>query len=224
MKVPSHMNRTLRARSVIAAAAGAVGLGLLGAGCGDDNGSGSDATTTSDGVPTTSTTRRSTSISTSTTASPTTSTTGSTAASSPEEQEVIDRYIGYWQARTAANTGVPNPSDPALAEFATGEQLAAVVAETQSNLDNGLAFRPAERPANFREVRVVSITGDAAVVQDCRVDDEVVYRRDTGEVVNDTVATHNVRGELTRIDGRWRLARAELVQRWEGVGGCALDG
>lgn len=46
---------------------------------------------------------------------------------------------------------------------------------------------------------------------------------DTGEVVNDAVATHNVRGELVRLDGAWKVSSTRLVQRWEGVAGCALD-
>jgi hypothetical protein len=137
---------------------------------------------------------------------------------------VIDRYVGFWEARTAANTGVPNPAAPGLAEFATGDQLAAVVAETQANLDNGVAFRPADRPANIREVRVVSIEGDIAVVQECVVDDGLVVRRDTGEVVNDSVTTQSVRGELRRVDGAWRLAAATVIQFWEGVAGCAVEG
>jgi hypothetical protein len=71
-------------------------------------------------------------------------------------------------------------------------------------------------------VTVVSVDGDLAVVQECFVDDAVVYRRSTGEVVNDGVATHNVRGELRRANGVWRVSYTRLAQRWEGVDGCAL--
>jgi hypothetical protein len=59
-------------------------------------------------------------------------------------------------------------------------------------------------------------------VQECVVADGVIIRRDSGEVVNEEVATHNVRGELVRVDGVWRVSSARLVQRWEGVAGCAL--
>ena len=224
VSVASHDNPTTLVGR-LAAVLGCFGVSLAAVACGGDDGSEAASTTTRADSRTTTSTRRSSTTSTSAatqpTATPTTSTSGTVGANAAE-QEVIDRYVAYWDARTAANTGVPNPADPALAEFATGEQLQAVVAETQTNLDEGLAFRPAEQPADFQQVRVVSIDGDTAVVQDCRVDDEVVYRRDTGEVVNDAVATHNVRGELARVEGRWRLARAELVQRWEGVSGCAV--
>ena len=70
---------------------------------------------------------------------------------------------------------------------------------------------------------MIEIDGDRAVVQECVVDDLVVVRRDGGAIVNDTIATHNVRGELQKVDGVWRVSEARLVQRWEGVAGCALD-
>jgi hypothetical protein len=170
---------------------------------------------------------------TSTTRAPTTSTTDSSSPTTtsavpdstvadPLHQEIINRYIAYWDARFAANSGTPDPADPALAEYATGEQLDAVIAETQANLDQGLALRPAAEPHNFRRVNVVSIDGDLAVVQECFVDDAVVYRRSNGETVNDGVATHNVRGELRRADEVWRVSHTRLAQRWEGVDGCAL--
>lgn len=154
---------------------------------------------------------------------PTTPSTSPSTSDASPEQQIIDRYVGYWETRFAANRGTPDPDDPALAEYATGAQLDAVRAETRQNLEAGVAFRSRDDPADFRRVRVISVDGGQAVVQECFVDDGLVVQRDTGQVVNDTVATHNVRGELTRVDGRWRVARAELIQRWEGVAGCALD-
>jgi len=58
-------------------------------------------------------------------------------------------------------------------------------------------------------------------VQECVVSDGVIIRRDSGESVNDEVSTHNVRGEMQRVQGVWRVSAAQLVQRWEGVAGCA---
>jgi hypothetical protein len=189
-------------------------LAVAVAGCGGDDAA---ADLERDG---TTTTRR---VTTSTAESPATPTPApSSTVADPLHQEIIDRYIGYWDARFAANTGTPNPTDAALAEYASGEQIEAVVAETQHNLDDGLALRPAAAPHNFRRVNVVSVDGDLAVVQECFVDDAVVYRRTTGEVVDDGVATHNVRGELRRESGVWRVSYTRLAQRWEGVDGCAL--
>lgn len=140
------------------------------------------------------------------------------------EEEIIARYIAYWDARFAANSGTPNPDHPALAEHATGAQLEAVIAETRANLAQGLVFEERSDPTEFRTVDVIEVDTDFAVVQECFVDDGLVVRRDTGEVVNDTIATHNVRSEMRRVDGSWRVSEARLIQRWEGVAGCANVG
>jgi len=206
-----------RHRAVAACIAAA--LLLAGTSCGDD-GEASPASTT-----TTEASTSSTESTTSTTSETTTAAGASTATTAPgtsAEQEVIDRYIGYWNARFEANSGTPDPSDPALREYATGEQLDTVIAETQSNLDQGLAFQRAAEPHNIQRVTVVEIEGDRAVVQECVVADGVVVRRDTGEVVNDEVNTHNVQAEMTRVDGVWKVSAARLLQRFEGVAGCAL--
>lgn len=189
------------------------------ASCGGDSpesAAGSGTTTSVDSTTTT------TSVDTTTTTSsvPRTSTTIDR-ATNPEE-EVIDRYVGFWVARLEANSGTPDPSDPALAEFATDEQLDRVIAETQRTLDEGLAFEAPDDPADIQSVTVVSIDGDTAVVQECFVDDTVVIRRDTGEIVDDSVRTQNIRGTLRLIDGNWKVSRAELLQESEGVSGCAL--
>lgn len=182
-------------------------------------------TSTTDANATTTSTRDST-----TSTSPDTTTTTTTTESAPAtnapgtspEQEVIDRYLGYWNARFEANSGVPNPDDPALREYATGEQLDAVVAETQANLEDGLAFERAAEPHDVQRVTVIEIDGDRATVQECVVSDGVVVRRDTGEVVNDDVNTHNVQAQMQRVDGVWKVSTARLLQRFEGVAGCAL--
>lgn len=134
---------------------------------------------------------------------------------------MIARYIGFWNARLDANTGTPNPDAPALAEYAAGAQLAQVKTETQTNLTDGVALRRAEKRIGIQRVTIVELGADHAVVQECVVDDAVVIRRDSGEVINDAVTTQNVRGELDRIDGKWRVTKAVLVQQWDGVAGCA---
>lgn len=194
------------------------------AGCSDDDEPAASTTTS----PVETSTSTSTS---STTSEPDTGSTTTTADESPPttapgttpEQEVIDRYVGYWNARFEANSGTPDPDAPGLRDFATGAQLEAVIEETQSNLDGGLAIRDADDPHDFQKVTVVEIDGDRAVLQECVVSDEVLFNRNNGEIVNDVVATHNVRGELLRVDGRWKVSSARLLQRFEGVAACALD-
>ena len=205
-------------RAVISALCVALVLAL--AGCSDDDSETAASSTTA--ADRTSTTASTSSTSRDTTTTTTEATPVTTAPGTTAEQEVIDRYVGYWNARFNANAGVPNPDDPALRDFATGRQLDAVVAETQSNLDSGVAFERAAEPHNIQRVTVVEIDGDRAVVQECVVDDGLVVSRDTGEVVDDSVSTHNVQAEMLRVDGVWKVSEARLLQQFEGVAGCAL--
>ena len=69
------------------------------------------ASTSNSGSEPASSTSSTTSATTETPRTPTSSSGGTSSA----EQQVIDRYVGYWDARFAANSGTPNPEDPALA-------------------------------------------------------------------------------------------------------------
>jgi hypothetical protein len=147
---------------------------------------------------------------------------GNSTPVSAAEAEVIRRYLAFWEARRSANTGIPDPASPALVESATGEQLLVVTRETQRNLDQGLTLQRRSGPAGIRRVRVVEVDGQRAQVQECVVDDELLVDRDTGAVVDDSIETHSVVGDLERVGGEWRVSSVRLVQQWEGVAGCAL--
>lgn len=192
-------------------------------GCSDDDSTSPSSSTMSEPSRSPTSTSLLTVSSTTTTESTTSSTTSTPAPSGQAvEDQIIARYLGYWNARLVANNGTPDPDDPGLREYATGPQLDSVISETRSNLEDGLALREADDPAGIQRVDVVEVDGLRAVVQECVVDDAVVVRRGSGEIINDAVATHNVRGELEKVDGRWRVSKAQLIQRWEGIAGCAL--
>jgi hypothetical protein len=137
--------------------------------------------------------------------------------------EIAARYKAFWEARFEANSP-PNPDDPALREYATGEQLDQVLQETQEHQRDGVEFRRPETPANYQRVDVVWVTGDTAVIQECVVSDGVVFYSSTGEVIDDRVTTYNMQAEMRFVDGEWRVAHTTAVQQWEGVAGCALAG
>ena len=176
----------------------------------------------------------------STTAAPTTTPTTSAPASTeveeapttepatqveaPIEEVLADQIRGYFDARAAANAApAPNPDDPRLAEFAIGEELAAVVASTQARLDAGHAIRPGD--AGLAEIRVgfVDAGASGASAAACAVDDGVIYDLAADAVVNDDVVTHTYQIELELHDGVWKVSRIVRVQQWEGVAGCALS-
>lgn len=214
------------ARQVVAFA---VVVALAAAGCGRGGDNASPAPTARSSASTSSaaagTSMPGTTSTTAGEVSPTSNAESPTSTGGPttdhDRQAIIDAYVGYWRARFTANSGTPNPTDPALAEFATGNQLEAVVKETQANLDQGHAFRAAPNPANFRKVTLVSIDGDRAQVQECFVDDDQVIDRATGNLVDAAVTTQSVAGTLRFVNGRWKVSGTRLVQEWEGVAGCA---
>jgi hypothetical protein len=149
--------------------------------------------------------------------------TESTAAVASEEDLIKSRYAAFWDARFAANEEPVDPNAPALREVATGSQLENVVAETAKRKSDGLAFR---RPANSvarRSVQVVEHGDGEATVQECSVNDGVLYRVATGEVVDDSVVTHSVEARLRIVDGVWKVESTRLLQKWQGVAGCALS-
>ncbi len=156
---------------------------------------------------------------TTTTTRPTTTTT--TEPEQTAEEEAVERYLAFWDARFEANTEPVNPDDPALRQYADEGQLAQAVLETTQRRDQGLALRAADDPVAEHRVKVVRVDGKTATLQDCVTDDDVVYRVATGEVVNDRVGTRNVEATMRRIDGVWKLVHTRVMQTWEGVAGCA---
>ncbi len=176
-------------------------------------------------IPDSSSSSSSTSSSSSSTASTSEPDDTSSTTSAPDDVEalVTARYLEFWDARFEANIDPVDPDSAILRDLATGDQLANVVAETQQRKDAGLALRAADDPVKERRIRLVDVQGDAATIQDCATNDDVVYRVATGEVLDDSVVTRNISAEMRLVDGRWRLAAAQELQKWEGVAGCALS-
>ncbi|MDY7106809.1 MAG: hypothetical protein S0880_37010 [Actinomycetota bacterium] len=169
--------------------------------------------------------------STSVTAAPATAPTSEPTAAAPVpeavepsgEELVGSRVRAFFEVREAANGGPrPNPGDPALAEVAAGEALAAMVAETQQRLDGGLGIRAGEQALAEIRVGTARFGGDTAEVAVCSIDDGVIYEVATGAVVDDDVVTHSYLFDLELVDDQWRVVRVVRLQRWEGVAGCAL--
>jgi hypothetical protein len=206
-----HPPHRTRRQGRAAACLLAVGALLLAA-CSDDD----DAL----GTTTTSTT----SSTTTSTSEPTTTTTSNNTGgpADDEEAEILDRYLAFWEARFEANTEPVNPDDERLAELATGAQLDNVRNETRQRAEAGLALRRPEDSITERRPRVVEINGDEATIQDCAINDGIIYRVATGEVIDDSVATRSVVATMRLFDGRWRLESAREIQKWQGVAGCAL--
>lgn len=201
-------------RSTRAACLVIAGL-LVIAACSDDDDAALGSSTPSERSSTTTSTSEP--ATTSSTSSP-----DSTDTDDDPQAEILDRYLAFWEARFEANTEPVNPDDERLADLATGPQLDNVREETQQRAEAGLAFRRPEDSITERRPRVVAVDGDQATIQDCAINDSVVYRVSTGEVIDDNVVTRSVTATMRLVNDRWRLESAREIQKWEGVAGCAL--
>lgn len=177
-----------------------VGLTLLVAAgaCGGDDDDGSDDTTTSssaDTQPRQTTTTRFT----------------------PEEQEVIDAYLAFWEMAVRLGQD-PDPDDPEIQQRASGEAL--------GNLVDGLTTLRAAKQVTqtgesyAHEVLSVEIDGDTALLEDCAVDDSQLVDAATGEPVRGDTVTELVQVTLIDRDDNWLVDGSERIDAWSGVAEC----
>ena len=162
---------------------------------------------------------------TSTTADSTTTSTEATTTTAPAdkaEQAVLKAYQGYFDAILAANDP-PDQFHPALRQYATGEAFQSVFEAAQGNRLAGRALRLPENSRTEHRAEVISIEGEQAAVRDCAIDDVLVVNIETGEVLNDEVATQLRTATLVREESSWKVSFTKLEERWEGIAGCALE-
>jgi len=137
------------------------------------------------------------------------------------EREVLAAYQGYFDAILAANNP-PDQFHPALGQYATGEAFKSVFEAAQANRLAGRALRLPENSKTEHRTKVVSIEDGKATVQDCSIDDGLVVKLDSGEVLNDTVKTRLVTSTLVQENGTWKVSTSRVEESWEGVAGCAV--
>lgn len=73
------------------------------------------------------------------------------------------------------------------------------------------------------ETDVVSIEESTATVRDCIVDDAVLERVGSGEILDDAVSTREYTAMLVLEEGQWKVAALDETNTWAGVAGCAIE-
>jgi hypothetical protein len=128
-------------------------------------------------------------------------------AAHPQEQEVLAAYQGYWDAILAANDP-PDPSHPALRQYATGAAYESVFSVQTSRCPCQALRRPAGLICENR-AQVISIQGDVATVRNCAI----------GKALNDKTEIQLATVTLVREGGIWKVCHIKLEQTWHGVAG-----
>jgi len=184
----------------IAALAGVVVVG--GAACGGDDDEESTSSTAS-----------------STTAAPTTT----LDAETRKEEGAKAAYIAYWDAYMEATAEPVDPQLPAMQALMTGDHQRVVTRNLEDRQARGEAVRHPAGSQATHEIRSAELQPDGSVkITECEVDDAVVYVVATGAVIDDEVATKLATADMVEIDGSWRVAHSEVIQRWRGVTECAV--
>jgi hypothetical protein len=156
----------------------------------------------------------------STTAAPTTTTLDE---KTRKEEAAKAAYLAYWDAYMEATTEPVDPELPAMQELVTSDHQRVVTRNLEDRQARGEAVR---RPAGSQathEIQSAELQPDGSVkIIECEVDDAVVYVVATGAVIDDAVVTKLATADMVEVDGSWRVAHSEVVQRWQGVVECAV--
>ena len=143
----------------------------------------------------------------------------SSTSSSDVNADVTKAYLAYWDMYFRVNDP-PNPDDPQITELTTGPALPALLDIIHTNASQGLVFRLPANGVGKHTVKVLSVDGTTATLQDCSVDDGQVIRASSGEVVNGDVVTKLINATLTNDSGQWKVSQYDFVQRTPGVAEC----
>lgn len=166
-----------------------VALAVMG-GCADDEANGSPPTSASERTP----------------SEP--DTTSTTVAA---DQKVLAAYVAFWNDGYLVAADPMDPTHPALAEHATGEQLETLERAFLARQTSGEVIRGTLDLAP----RVVSVVGETATVRDCYLDNTGIYDAATGER-HDTATgvRHLITATLVLEDRSWKVS--DLNQEGDG--------
>ena len=186
----------------IAALVGVVLVVLVAGACGGDDGDDESADTTA----------------ATTTTAPTTTLDEET----QKEEAATAAYLAYWATYVQATADPVDPELPAMQRLITADHQRVVTRNLQDRQARGEAVRHPAGSQATHEIRSAELQADGSVmITECEVDDAVVYMVATGSVVNDEVVTKLATAVMVEVDGSWRIAHSEVIQRWRGVVECA---
>jgi hypothetical protein len=132
-------------------------------------------------------------------------------------------YLAYWEAYVQATADPVDPQLPAMQVLMTGDHQRVITRNLEDRRARGEAVRQRAGSQARHEIQSAELQSDGSVkITECEVDDAVVYVVATGVVVDDAVVTKLATADMFDVDGSWRIAHSEVVQRWQGIVECAV--
>ena len=146
----------------------------------------------------------------------------STSTKRTPQGEVEDAYRSF-NAMLSRLNPAPNPDDPEIAKRTTGELRSKIESAFADRTRKGLAIK--EGPQYGSRIMSTTVTGDAAVLKTCFVDQSaVVNARSGAEVEAMSAVTSVLTLRLVHENGVWKVARigTDRAHRWRGVTSCEV--
>lgn len=153
--------------------------------------------------------------------SPGTTAPPATAAPATDEEAVLAAVNCYWSTIVAANDP-PDPDHPGFDRCFTGAALERSRERVQEHLIFGQTVRDPSGGVQ-RTAPTITVEGNSARATQCAIDDAVVVRTDTGEVLNDKVVSTEVQLILERTGTSWKVTDSVLLSKTDGPDGCRLQ-
>jgi len=136
------------------------------------------------------------------------------------EQAVLAAYQEFWRVWLRANNP-PNPDYPDLAKVATGAELETVRTAIRKKILDGTYTRLPEGSHYRHRPALSGFDGSGnATVTDCAFDDAQLVEASTGEIVNGDTATQIIVGNLSNVEGEWRVLDIDVKRQRPGDISC----
>ncbi len=151
---------------------------------------------------------------------PTTTKPQRTTTTTNPDEAAVRRVAEEWHAAALRLAANPDPADPALRRYLTGDLLGRYEADLARRAKDGLVVRaPPDSVAKYT-IEEVRVTGDSATLRECSIDDLLLVSKKSGEVLDDEVVTSELETVAKKVNGDWRLARRMTRREWKGVARC----
>jgi hypothetical protein len=137
-----------------------------------------------------------------------------------DDEQIRHVIDAYWQEFVLVGQQ-PDLNRRSFFSLVTGDVLASETTTVANLIAPGQARRLPADPKFAHRITRITLQGATASLDECVVDDLVVFVVKDGTVVDDDIRTYRYRTTMTKASGRWQISRRETVEKEAGVQPCA---
>jgi len=137
------------------------------------------------------------------------------------DKAAIRKVAEDWNSAVTRLGAAPNPDDPALRRYLTGQLLLNYRALWEQRQRDRIVARPVIHSRRMYRIDGIAISGSVALIRECVVDDDLLVGPEN-QVLNDDVESAEMVTTAMRAGPTWKLS-ARAAKRMKGIAGCALQ-